>query len=92
MEKIKNLSESRLVISQGTQVERIGQIYREAAAEIFTPELRQRYRRLLEETALLLYLDNQQQEAKRALASAIDLEKEVGLLSEDTFVLGLVKR
>ncbi len=54
-EKIKGLSESRLVISQSAQLERIGQIHREAAAEIFTLELRQRYRRLLEETALLLY-------------------------------------
>jgi hypothetical protein len=91
-EKIKNLGESRLVVSQSAQVERIGQIYREAAAEIFTPELRHRFRRLLEETALLLYLEDRQQEAKRALATAIDLENEVGLLTEDTFILGLVKR
>ncbi|MGD8986974.1 MAG: hypothetical protein PVH57_02355 [Syntrophobacterales bacterium] len=91
-EKIKNLGESRLVVSQTAQVERIGQIYREAAAELFTPELRRRFRRLLEETALLLYLEDRQQEAKRALAAAIDLENEVGLLTEDTFVLGLVKR
>jgi hypothetical protein len=91
-EKIKNLGESRLVVSQTAQVERIEQIYREAAAELFTPELRHRFRRLLEETALLLYLEDRQQEAKRALAAAIDLENEVGLLSEDTFVLGLVKR
>jgi hypothetical protein len=92
VEKIKELSESRLVISQSTQMEWTAQIYREAAAEIFTPELRQHYRRLLEETAMLLHLTDRQQEAKRALAVAIDLENEIGLLTEDNFILGLVKR
>ena len=92
VEKIKELSESRLVISQSVQMERTAQIHREAAAEIFTPELRQHYRRLLEETALLLDLTDRPQEAKRALAVAIDLENEIGLLTEDNFILGLVKR
>ncbi len=92
VEKVKNLTESRLVISQSAQLERMGQIVREAAVELFTPELRQRYRRLLEEAALLMSLEDRQQEAKRALAAAIDLENEVGLLTENSFVLGLVKR
>ena len=92
VEKIKELSESRLVISQSAQMERTAQIHREAAAEIFTAELRQHYRRLLEETSLLLHLTDRPQEAKRALAVAIDLENEIGLLTEDNFILGLVKR
>ncbi len=92
VEKIKELSESRLVISQSVQMERTAQIHREAAAEIFTPELRQHYRRLLEETSLLLHLTDRPQEAKRALAVAIDLENEIGLLTENNFILGLVKR
>ena len=91
-EKIKELGESRLVISQSAQMERTAQINREAAAEIFTPELRQHYRRLLEETALLLHLTDRPQEAKRALAVAIDLENEIGLLTEDNFILSLVTR
>ena len=92
VKKIKELSESRLVISQSVQMERTAQIHREAAAEIFTAELRQHYRRLLEETSLLLHLTERPQEAKRALAVAIDLENEIGLLTEDNFILGLVKR
>jgi hypothetical protein len=92
VEQIKELSASRLVISQSAQMERTAQIYREAAVEIFTPELRQHYRRLLEEAALLLQLTDRPQEAKRALAVAIDLENEIGLLTEDNFILGLVKR
>jgi hypothetical protein len=92
VKKIKELSESRLVISQSAQMERTAQIHREAAVEIFTSELRQHYRRLLEEAALLLHLTDRPQEAKRALAVAIDLENEVGLLTEDNFILGLVKR
>jgi hypothetical protein len=92
VEKIKELSESRLVISQSVQMERTAQIHREAAAEIFTPELRQHYRRLLEETSLLFHLTDRPQEAKRALAVAIDLENEIGLLTENNFILGLVKR
>ncbi|UCG14606.1 MAG: hypothetical protein JSU72_09235 [Deltaproteobacteria bacterium] len=91
-ERIKAVSESRLVISQSTQLERIEQIVREASAELFTPELRQRYRRLLEEAALLLYLEDRREETKRVLAVAIDLGNEVGRLTENNFVLGLVKR
>jgi hypothetical protein len=90
--KIKELSESRLVISQSAQLERAEQIYREAATEIFTTERRQHYRRLLEEAALLLHLESREQEAKRAFAVALDLKKEVGVFTENNFILGLVKR
>jgi hypothetical protein len=90
--KIKELSESRLVISQSAQLERVEHIYREAAAEIFTAERRERYGRLLEEAALLLYLESREQEAKRAFAVALDLKKEVGVFTENNFILGLVKR
>lgn len=92
VDKITELGESRLVISQSAQMEREAQIQREAAVEIFTPELRQHYRRLLEETALLLHLTDRPQEAKRALAVATDLENEIGLLTENNFILGLVRR
>jgi hypothetical protein len=90
--KIKEISESRLVISQSAQLERVEQIYREAATEIFTAERRERYRRLLEEAALLLYLGGREQEAKRAFVVALDLEQEVGVFTENHFILGLVKR
>jgi len=90
--KIKELSQSRLVISQSAQLERVEQIYREAATEIFSAERRQRYGRLLEEAALLLYLESREQEAKRAFAVALDLEKKLGVFTENNFILGLVKR
>jgi hypothetical protein len=90
--KIKELSQSRLVISQSAQLERVEQIYREAATEIFSAERRQRYGRLLEEAALLLYLESREQEAKRAFAVALDLEKDLGVFTENNFILGLVKR
>jgi hypothetical protein len=89
---IKELSQSRLVISQSAQLERVEQIYREAATEIFSAERRQRYGRLLEEAALLLYLESREQEAKRAFAVALDLEKKLGVFTENNFILGLVKR
>jgi hypothetical protein len=92
VEKIKELRETRLVISQVAQKERVEQIYREAATELFSAERRKLYRRLLEETALLFYLEGRQQEAKRALAVALDLKKEVGVFTENNFILGLVKR
>jgi hypothetical protein len=92
VEKIKEVSESRLVISQSAQLERVEQIYREAATELFTADRRQRYRRLLEEAAFLLYLENREQEAKRAFAVALDLGKELGVFTENNFILGLVKR
>ena len=90
--KLKELGESRLVISQVSQLERVEQIYREAARELFTAERRERYKRLLEESALLLHLEGREHEAKRAFAVALDLEKEIGVFTENTFILGLVKR
>jgi hypothetical protein len=90
--RIKELSESRLVISQSSQLERVEQIYREAVTELFTAERRQRYRRLMEEAALLLYLESREQEAKRAFAVALDLANAVGVFTENNFILGLVKR
>ena len=90
--QIKEISESRLVVSQSSQLERVEQINREAATELFTAEIRERYRRLLEEAALLLYLESREQEAKRAFAVALDLKKEIGLFTENNFILELVKR
>jgi hypothetical protein len=92
VEKVQGLGESRLVLSRVSQFERVDQLMREGAGEIFTPALRQYYRRLLEEAALLFWQEEQVQEARRALAAAIDLEREVGMFTENTFVLGLLKR
>ncbi|HVO83853.1 MAG TPA: hypothetical protein VMU60_05460 [Syntrophobacteria bacterium] len=92
VEKIQGLGESRLVLSRGSQFERVDQLLREAAGEVFTPTLRQYYRRLLEEAALLFWQEERVQEARWALAAAIDLEREVGRFTENTFVLGLLKR
>lgn len=91
-EKIKELGGSRLIVSRGTRLERIQRLIREAAAEIFTPPVRQFYRRLLEESALLFCLQGRIQEGRRALAAALDLTRQVGFLTENTFVLALLRR
>ncbi len=41
---------------------------------------------------MLLCLEESKEEAKRALAVAVDLQAEVSLLTENTFLLGLVRR
>jgi hypothetical protein len=89
--RVRDLGHTRLVLSESTQLERMEQLILEAAMELFTPELRRRYSRLLEEAALLLCLEDRLPEARRALAAAIDLKHEMGRLSENTFVLGLVR-
>jgi hypothetical protein len=91
-EKVHGLGESRLVVSRASQFDRVDQLMREGAGEVFTPALRHYYRRLLEEAALLFWQEERVPEAKRALAAAIDLEREVGRFTENTFVLGLLKR
>src|SRR5512139_747143 len=92
VERFQGLGESRLVLSHASQFERVDQLMREGAGEIFTPALRQNYRRLLEEAALLFWQEERVQEAKRAFAAAIDLEREVGMFTENAFLLGLIKR
>jgi hypothetical protein len=91
-EKFQGLGESRLVLPRASQFDRADQLMREGVDEIFTPALRQHYRRLLEEAALLFSQEERIPEARRALAAAIDLEHEVGRFTENTFILGLVKR
>jgi len=92
VQKMKELTESRLVISEAMQLDRMEQIIREATAEIFSEKVRRRYRRIMEECSLLLCLEESKEEAKRALAVAVDLQAEVSLLTENTFLLGLVRR
>jgi len=92
VDTVQGLGESRLVLSPASQFERVDQLVREGAGDIFTPALRQYYRRLLEEAALLFWQEERAQEARRAFAAAVDLELEVGRFTENTFVLGLVKR
>jgi hypothetical protein len=65
-------------------------IYQRALGELFPAERRLRYKRRLEEAAYVLVKLDRGDEAKRCLAAALDLEKEIGPLRPNPFLLQLV--
>lgn len=73
IEKIKEVENSPLVLNKYQVEERISIIYSEAAGNIFNEELRRVYRRRLEEMALILYRNGDQDSARQALVAAKDL-------------------
>lgn len=88
----KEASASRLVLSPQQKESRLQDIYALAVQEIFGPDKRFLYRRRLEETAYILFKQGKEYEARICLASALALEKEIGLLSPHTFLCTLIQR
>ena len=91
LEEIRSASHSKIVLSQGQQAQRMDDIRRKAADQIFTPEKRAVMIRRLEESAYVLFKQDQAREAELALAAAIDLKKEPSPLRESEFLLTMVE-
>jgi len=71
--RIMEAQESLLVLSEAAKEERIERIFKEAADELFTPEVRARYKRRLEENAYMLFHAGRAELTRIALACAMGL-------------------
>ena len=89
---LADASSSRLILAPHQQENRIFEIYRLAAHELFDRNRRLLYRRRLEEMAYILWKKGKEDEAKASLAAAIAMAEESQLLSPHPFLLELVKR
>lgn len=83
---------SRLVLTEEQREARIEEIYRKALLELFSEERRLLYKRRLEEMAYILLKRNRDEEARMALAAAVDLEGPLHLLKPNPFLYRLVVR
>jgi hypothetical protein len=87
---VKEAEESKIAVNPAQKEEWLQGIYQRALGELFPAERRLRYKRRLEETAYVLVKLDRSDEAKRCLAAALDLEKEIGPLRPNPFLLQLV--
>ena len=71
--RVVEARESPLVLSEAAKDERIERALREAADELFTPEVRAGYKRRLEENAYVLLHTDRAELARIALACAMEL-------------------
>ncbi|MDI6829519.1 MAG: hypothetical protein QME62_13665, partial [Armatimonadota bacterium] len=71
--KLIEAEESPLILSKAVKQERIERIFQTAADEIFTPEVRARYKRRIEENAYVLLKTGNPDLARVAVACALEL-------------------
>lgn len=84
--------ESPIVLSDAAKEERFGRAFRAAAEEIFTPEVRARYKRRLEENAYVLLHTDRAELARVVLACALQLAPDGPPPPEILFVQEIIKR
>lgn len=89
---LKEASASRLVLAPHQKEGRLIEIYQQAVHDLFDGPRRLLYRRRLEEMAYILWKKGQENETRVALAAAVGMEKESGILAPHPFLMELVKR
>lgn len=87
---VREAEESRIALNPAQKEEWLQGIYQRAVGELFPRERRLLYKRRLEEMAYILLKLDRGDEAKRCLAAAIDLEREISPLRPNPFLLQLV--
>lgn len=89
-DKVWEAEESKIVLNQTQKEARFQGIYQQAMLELFSRERKFFYQRRLEEMAYLLFKLGREEEAKIALAVAIDLEKPLNAIQPNLFLFQLV--
>jgi len=89
-EEVWEAEESKIVLTQTQKEARFQGIYQKALTELFTNERRFLYQRRLEEMAYIFLKLKREEEAKVALAVAIDLEKPLNPIQPNPFLFQLV--
>ena len=92
IERLVEISYGPLVLSPGQERERREAYASEVEAGIYTPEKRLDLKRSLEEIALMLWETGDGRGAESALAAALDLDREAGVLTPHVMTRVLVER
>ena len=83
---------SKLFINENQREVRFQEIYRQALAGIFSEDIKNLYKRRLEEMAYIFLQSEREEDAKTCLSVAIDLEKPLNPLQPNPFLLQLISR
>jgi hypothetical protein len=89
-DEVWEAEESKLVLNKTQKEARFQEIYQRALTELFPEERRFLYQRRVEEMAYVLFKLGRQEEARMALAIAIDLKKPPNLIQPNPFLFQLV--
>jgi hypothetical protein len=89
-ERITEAANSRIVLRPDQKEARINAIYRDALEELFPEEKRLLWKRRLEETAYVLLKTGRQDEARKTLSAAVDLNKPVSTIEPNPFIWNLL--
>lgn len=92
VKEVIDAKESRIVLNKMQKEERLLGIYEKALLEIFSDDKRFIFKRRLEETAYFLIKLGREEDAKIALAIAIELEKPLNRFQPNHFLLRLIIR
>jgi hypothetical protein len=90
--KIAEIEVGPIILTPVQKGQLIQEIYRKAAAEIFPAERREIIRRRLEESSYVLLKEGLEEEARIALAAALDIPQELSPLRESEFLLKWINR
>lgn len=82
--------ESKLILNESQKEVRVQEVYLRALTDLFTDEEKALYQRRLEEMAYVLLKQGKREEAKIALAVAMDLRKPFNPFRPDPFLHQLV--
>ena len=88
--EVNDAEQSKIAVNPAQKEQWLQGIYQRALGELFPAERRLLYKRRLEETAYVLLKLDRSDEAKRCLAAALDLEKEISSFRPNPFLLQLV--
>ncbi len=91
-DEIWEAEESKLVLNQAQKEARFQEIYQRALSDLFPEEKRSLYQKRMEEMAYILFKWRREEEARIALAVALDLKKPARLLQPNPFLFQLVVR
>jgi hypothetical protein len=90
VDEIREAEESKIVLHPTQKEARVQGIYQKALSDLFSGERRFLYRRRMEEMAYLQFRLGKEEEARLALAVALDLEKPLNSIQPNPFLLQLI--
>jgi hypothetical protein len=91
--ELRRAREARLVLTPESEEQRHERVLTQAIRDLVTPTVRRALQRRLEETAYLFWATDRREQAKRAVAAAVELaDRDPLLLPRHPFVRALVER
>ncbi len=90
VDEVLDAQESKIVLNPIQKEARVGEVYQKAITDLFSGDRKHQVQRRLEEMAYYFLKLGKEEEAKTALATAVELEKPLNPFQPNPFLLQLV--